>query len=335
MAVLRTDVIPVRYSAPIIPVGGNAAYDSQVFDPGVMVNPTDATQLLLYCSLMGAPVQDGEISIGRFTAPLASYVADPSNPANWTYTGQVLTKGTGGAWDDAYVRLNSIDYLSGTYYLSYTGNDGSVDQIGLATSSNGTSFTKSGANPILTPTGQGRNDGNYVSQGFIYREGSALTMIYSYRDAPGTILPAYRYATATTADWTSWTKGGSGDIYRTAPLYAEFHQVLKHNGLYYLVYEAGNFSEAFGCRFATSGTVTGPYTPIQSGGALFFPASGTVGAWDRYHTSTPFLIELANGWNLFVSCAGDHFQPYGTNTWPLGVATYPDFGFAGGGRRAA
>jgi hypothetical protein len=234
------------------PLGGAGTwYEGQVYDFQPLTDPADSTRLLCYVSGMKAPTPSGEQSIGRFHV-------SASNPfQTWTSDGQVLTKGAGGAWDAGGVRMGSLFYDAGTYYLFYSGWDAgfTYEKIGLATSTDGTTFTKYASNPILTPTGQGRTDGDFVSEPAVLKEGSAWTMIYGYRNG-ATILPGYRYATS--GDGLSWTKGGAGDVLTTDPLYGEFHQLVKFGASdYALIYEAGSLTVPYRIKVARATRLRG------------------------------------------------------------------------------
>jgi len=309
VASVPISIRPFRYAGnPTITLPVGTWYSSQIYDFNVLVDPTDSTKLMMFCSGMAAPVAVGTQSIGLFRANV-------SDPYTWTEVGQVITPTE--SWENGLCRLGSVIYDSGTFYLFYSG-DATGEKIGVATSTdNGATFTKYASNPILTPTGQGRNDGDYVSEPAVIKEGSAWTMIYSYRNG-ATILPGFRYATS--SDGFAWTKGGSGDVLTTAPLYGEFHQILKKDGLYYLVYEAGSTTVPYRIFMATSSVVTGPFVTTQASPILL--ESGVVGSFDRYHVATPCLAEISGRWLLFYSGAGDHDQPYGTNHWPGGMAEF-------------
>jgi putative isomerase len=305
----------VRRPIAALATGQGNFFDSQSFDPCILVDPNDSTKLLMFFSGMAAPVSSGVITIGRAT----STVADPTT---WTVSNSgnpVLNVGGSGAWDHAYIRQDSCFYDSGTLYMFYTGDNGSMDQIGLATSSdNGLTWTKYSGNPILTPAGQGRNDGNNVSQGAVLKEGSNWTMIYAYRNGSA-ILPGYRYATS--SNGTSWSKGDSGDILSCATArYCEFHQFVKIGSDYVLLYETGYTDKSWEIWAAKSSTATGNYT--NSSRNPWLTKSGTVGAFDRYHVSTPFVIQLGSTLYLYESGAKDFDQPYTSNHWPLGVTSF-------------
>lgn len=322
---------PLKYASnPVIALGGAGSfYETFVTDPVVMIDPSDSTRLVMWFSAVAAgsyPTVTN--SIGRATSTVA-------NPYVWVVTGQVLTASAGDDVDG--VRLGDVTYDSGTYHFFYTGFSGGLAtfKIRHATSTDG--ITIGSKTTILTPTGQGRTDGNgtRVDCAAVYQSGSNLTLIYSYYDVISSViaLPGYRYATATTADYTAWTKGGSGDVLTTYPLNGEKHQVFNQDGMFYLIYEAGSFTQAFRIYAAVSGSVTGPFTNISTNPILL--ESGIPGSIDRYHVATPRLINVGGSDLLFYSPAGAVDQPYNSasNTWPMAVATYTASPSGAGTRR--
>lgn len=304
----RGDIRPVRHSSSeAIPLVASTWYTSQLYDFCVLVDPTDSTKLVMFCSGMASPVNSGVQSIGKFTSTVA-------DPYTWVDAGQVLAP-TGG-WEGSNLRIGSVFYESGTYYMYYCSDGNGTQSIGLATSTDGATFTRHASNPLLTPTGQGRNDGTNVSEPAVIKEGSSWTMIYSYRGA--VTLPGFRYATS--SDGITWTKAGSGNLVTTDPLFGEFHQIKKIDGDYYIIYEMGNGSTSWTLNIARAPTVTGPYTNLQINPIL--EKSGVVGTFDRYHVATPHLFEVENRWLLFYQGGQDHDQPYYTNSWPAGIAEF-------------
>jgi hypothetical protein len=278
-------------------------YASQLFDFSVIVDPTDSTRLLIYCTGMAAPVETGTQSIGLFRAPV-------SNPTSWTEVGQVLIADQ--TYENGAIRCGSVVYDSGTYYLFYTTGTSSTC---LATSTNGTTFAKYSGNPILSPSG----DETQAFHPAVIKEPGGWSMVYTYSTASN-ILAGFRAATSTNA--TAWTKTGGGDLLTTAPLYGEFHQLLKYDGHYYLIYESGSPTDTYRIFAADSSSATGRFSPMPINPLL--KESGTVGAFDRYHVATPCLVLVNNLWLLFYCGAQDHAQPYGTNHWPPAVTIFVD-----------
>jgi hypothetical protein len=318
---------PTRYgSNPTFPIGSAAAWwASQYTDPWLLRNPWNKGEILHYISGMASPVETGYLKIGLFTG-------SPSDPYTWVDRDVVIPKGETGDFDEDHTRIGSFIYNADAdeIWAYYTGIKDGVGSVGLAMSNraeNGRVFRKYAGNPILTADGNGRDDGSYVSEFAVIREGNDWTGIYSYRDG-STIMPGYRYATSTNG--TTWTKAGSGDaILSTSPLYAEAHQVFKHGNLYWLLYETGNTTTAFTLNLAyRSGDPRGAFTPISTNPIL--SKTSCVGDFDRYHVATGFLTDLfADGqWRLFYQGAGDHDQPYGTNQWSGAVAEFREHSVA-------
>ncbi len=68
----------------------------------------------------------------------------------WVLVGTAISHGTAGAWDDAFVDNSAIIIESGTWYMYYEGRkDSTLGAIGLATSSDGTTWVKSGSAPVM------------------------------------------------------------------------------------------------------------------------------------------------------------------------------------------
>lgn len=301
----------------IIPHGpAGSWYETNLFDPRILVDPTDPTKLMMYITGQAAPVGSGTASIGLWRATLA-------NPYAWTFDRVVLQSGATGQWDGQTgdqngVRLGSISFHNGQFWMYYSSQPSG--QVGLATSPDGLTFARHPANPILTPAGQGRVDGVDVSNPFVLADEGRFAMVYTYRTATE-LLPGYRMATSD--DGVAWTKVGDGDII-TRPhkgLQMESMQLLKRGGLYHLVFEmGGNPSDGTPYRdyLASAEQLTGPYVIRK---ALVVETGAASPTTDRYHCATPFLFAAPDGRDiLFWQGAGDHAEPYATNHWDLFAA---------------
>lgn len=91
------------------------------------------------------------------TTPRGLMHLTSKNLSDWTEEGYVIPPGTPGSWDATDVWAPSIVEQSGTYYMFYTGvkqNGLNVQEqkIGLATSTDLYSWTKSPSNPIVDCT---------------------------------------------------------------------------------------------------------------------------------------------------------------------------------------
>lgn len=199
---------PYRYTAPVtgrtpvaaqlvnrgpamIPRGPSGSwYEANIFDPRPMVDPFDATKLMMYTTGQEAPVGSGTASIGLWRASKADFVAwtiNKSLPNPWTFDRIVLQKAAAGQWDGKAggVRLGSVVYRGGVFYLYYA-SQLDLTEIGLATSPDGVTFTRLASNPILSPAAQDRVDGTDVGDPFvIYDDG----LLVSHRERCPAGLP--------------------------------------------------------------------------------------------------------------------------------------------------
>jgi predicted GH43/DUF377 family glycosyl hydrolase len=147
----------------------------------------------------------GTASIG-----LASASEDPTTkqPDNTTWSGksQVLTKGSAGAFDSAGVsHPSAVKDGSGSYLLYYSGTDGTVARIGLATASSpGGPFTKSGS-AVLDVGAAGAFDEAGVKDPVVVKVAAGdYRMLYTAVDAAGIERVGY----ATSSNGTTWTRQG-------------------------------------------------------------------------------------------------------------------------------
>jgi hypothetical protein len=89
----------------------------------------------------------------------------------WTSIGNVLTIGGSGAWDHTVcAQLNLVDIVSGTWYAYYTGANGpGTNAGGLATSTNGTAWTKAAGQPSIVGLNSSTSAGyNFTKTGTTY-----------------------------------------------------------------------------------------------------------------------------------------------------------------------
>ena len=107
-----------------------------------------------------------------------------SNGTNWTgyTTHPMLEPGTSGSWDDWELGPLSILHDADNYHMWYTGWDDSTStatiQIGYAASSNGLSWTRGSAQPVLSPGNPGDWDDMAVAIPNVIREGNLYKMWY-------------------------------------------------------------------------------------------------------------------------------------------------------------
>jgi len=132
------------------------------------------------------------------------YATSPDG-VTWTKYGSnpVLDVGASGSWEDEDVSWPTVIKESGTYHLWYTGYDGMTARIGHATSSNGTSWTKDTANPVLDIGPPGDWDWLDVYGPSVVKVGGEYMLWYS-----GETLPqAWQTGYATSSNGSDWTRG--------------------------------------------------------------------------------------------------------------------------------
>lgn len=134
------------------------------------------------------------------------------DPANWMkYAGNPILQGDSGQWDAYWIQPDSvIDLGTGTLYIYYGGD--SVDipsHIGLATSTDGYSWSKYGSNPIFSPGSAGQWDDYRITHFAVLKEGASWKAWYAGDRA---ITPNWRIGYATSADGISWTRYGANPV---------------------------------------------------------------------------------------------------------------------------
>ena len=319
---------PVRYSGnPIMKHGGWAG--GQIEEPCILVNPKDSTKMIMFYSGASLVSTDG----GK--AAIAKAWAYKSDPYKWyEYPGNpIITYAPAIPFEETNIRLDCVLYHadSDEYWIYYTGSAGVAlsgsHAIGLATCSTGedgytlvtkTNIKKYSGNPILTATGQGRNDGTHVSQSAILMDSGTYHMYYSYRGTE--VLPGIRYATS--IDGKVWVKQGDGDILSRGPegspdsRYFEWHQVFNAFNKNIIVWEAFNGKEWAVCM-ASSDSPQGPWT--KSPGNPIFRPSGREGTFDKTFVATPAFYLINNKWHLYYQGASEGGN-YIYNSWDMGAA---------------
>ena len=300
----------------IITCGGGGWKDGQVQEPCILVNPKDASKLIMFYA--GMTLGGGNGCIGKAWA-------DVSDPFTWHEdANNPLFRGDPKIAFEGSIRLDSVIYNKSLdeYWIYYTGDTGSGNAINLATCPAGkdgysdvatAKIKRYKGNPVLTPKGQGRDDGNCVSQGAVCREDGVWYMFYSYRNDAKT-LPGIRLATS--HDGKRWAKVAGPDLLSAAPeqLYIEWHQVYKIGDRYVLLYEGYNGGTRWGAQVATSSRLTKGWKKAPQ-----FLIDQT--KWSNYsdetmfHVATPAIYNINNKWYMFFQAA--HSGEYSSQHWHL------------------
>ncbi|MGB2897344.1 MAG: choice-of-anchor Q domain-containing protein [Anaerolineales bacterium] len=137
----------------------------------------------------------GVIQIGYATSPEGIvWTKHPGNP--------VLAVGAASSWEDEDVTGPTVLKDDGTYHMWYAGNNGSEFRIGHATSSDGITWVKDPANPVLDVGDVGDWDWLGIYSPDVVKIGDSYKLWYS-----GETLPqAWQTGHAESTDGTNWTR---------------------------------------------------------------------------------------------------------------------------------
>lgn len=139
----------------------------------------------------------GNFKIGHATSTDGSnWTKDSNNP--------VLTTGTAGTWENSWICIGDVLDAGTKYHLWYSGADtlsGWV-KIGHATSTDGLTWTKDPANPVLVAEGSGSWEYQRVELPSVLFDGAVYHMWYS----AGISQLRWKIGHATSANGFIWTK---------------------------------------------------------------------------------------------------------------------------------
>ncbi|MBL8991693.1 MAG: hypothetical protein JNM63_00035, partial [Spirochaetia bacterium] len=155
--------------------------------------------------------QGGKDDKGRIGLALSRDGVNWSKVANGK---PILEPGPSGAWDSWFLDTPGIVKSGGGYFLYYVASrsNGTVGaSIGLATSANGTDFTRYSGNPVLTRGAVGSWEELWIESPVILKDSSGFKMYYSGVDAKWQV----RIGLATSPDGTNWTKYSGNPILST------------------------------------------------------------------------------------------------------------------------
>jgi hypothetical protein len=304
----------------IIDYGGGGWKDAQVQESCILVNPKEPNKLIMFYS--GTTIDNHKWGLGT---RLAKAWADVSDPFTWHEdANNPLFRGDPKIAFEGSIRMDSAIYSESLdeYWIYYTGDTGGGNAINLATCPAGkdgysevvtANIKRYQGNPILTPKGQGRDDGNCVSQAAVFRENGVWYLFYSYRNETKT-LPGIRLATS--HDGKHWTKRPGPDLLSAAPeqKYIEWHQVYKIGDRYVLLYEGYNAGTRWGADVATSSSLTAGWkkAPVNLFDQTKWPSYSDE---TMFHVATPAIYNINNKWYLYFQAA--HSGEYILQHWAM------------------
>ncbi len=195
------------------------------------------------------------------TAARIGYATSPDG-ITWTKQGNpVLDVGTSGGWEDAYVSRPAVVKIGNTYHLWYVGNDGITDRIGHATSTDGITWSKDSANPVLDLGVPGAWDWIDVYAPSVVAYGDKYLMWYS-----GATLPtAYQTGFAVSTDGINWSRqsgiiaeGGAGSFDSDS---ADYPAAILEGNQFKIWYSGLNSAGTYNIGYATAQVCSANPTP--------------------------------------------------------------------------
>jgi predicted GH43/DUF377 family glycosyl hydrolase len=288
-------------ASPVLNVGSSGSWnDNMVRTPTVIFDGA------LY-HMWYSGHDDAIYRIGYATSPNGIvWTQHPTNP--------VFDFGPSGSWDDSHVTFPSVIQIGSTYHMWYSGvGTIGVGRIGHATSSDGITWTRNPASPVILEEQSGSWEDLHAYNSIVIYDSGTFHMWYSGND--GT---TFRLGYATSPDGITWTKkpttpvlnrgpGGSWDQER-----ARMPSVLFDGAIYHMWY-TGYDGSTMRIGYATSSDGLS-WTKSLSNPVLNI---GSPGDWDDFYVFTPTVFY--DGLTYHMWYGGND----GTNA-RIGYATSPD-----------
>lgn len=171
-----------KHPNPVLAVGSSSEWDNGFLE-GPSVIKDGNTYKMWYCGydvVVDGSGTDGKANIGYATSVDGiNWVKHSTNP--------ILTTAIN-TWESVYVQDPHVIKQNGMYYMWYGGHnvDTYGQKVGYAWSSDGISWTKSNANPVLTNGIAGSWDANTASFPSVLNDNGIYKMWYTGKDVDPT-----------------------------------------------------------------------------------------------------------------------------------------------------
>ena len=225
--------------------------------------------------------------------------------------------GLAGTWDQSHVGYLSVVETGGELRMWYSGHDGARWRIGLASSNDGLSWTRSSNNPVLNIGPSGSWDSRDVWSPVVIQQGTTLKMWYTGWDG-GTRRIGYAFSTD---GGLSWQKHPGNPVLNTGPAGSfDSHHVDDHwvvwDGTQYRMWYAGSDGSNWRIGLATSpdGIVWTRYAgnPVLN--------LGPAGAWDQSHLFWAYVQPGGLGYRMWYTGQSDGGVRLGYAESPNGIS---------------
>lgn len=281
---------------PVMSPGPGAWESSALSSPTVA--KVGATYHMMYDGFNGV----GAFAIGHATS---------ADGRTWT-KGTTPALAAAAAWEGTTVGGPTVVHDGTTYRMWYMGRQGTTDRIGLATSADGITWTKSASNPVFGPGAAGSWDAAGVGWPSVIFDGATYRMWYTGRDAAGVT----RIGLATSPDGIAWTRAPANPVLNVGPSAWESGGVEGPT----VIFDGGNYRMWYGGTQGDDERIG--YAESADGiawskaGAIDL-ANGSAGSWEENDVWTPAV--LRDGALLTMWYTGDTFA----GTSRIGRATKP------------
>ena len=222
-----------------------------------------------------------------------SWENSPGNP--------VLRNGRRRTWDGEFVSQPTVLHDGRRYRMWYTGYDGAQTRIGYATSSDGITWKKHPANPVLEGGGGDGWDAAGVSSPTVLHDGRRYRMWYTGYDGART-----RIGYATSRDGVTWEKPVSGAVLEEGgsdewDAAGVSSPTVLHDGRRYRMWYTGYEGARTRIGYTTSSDGITWGKPI-SGAVL---EGGDSDEWDAAGVSSPTVVQTGNTYQLWYTGRND------------------------------
>lgn len=247
------------------------------------------------------------------TYRLKIYRATSTDGKVWTKEPAILLdSGGSGKFDETNVWLPRVWKEGATWYMAYSGHGIPGYAIGLATSPDGTTWTRqNGGDPILDGTASAWDDTD-VELGTIIKVGSTYYMWYN-NVANGA---ARQVGLATSTDRIHWTKDLRNPILPAGRFCVD---VFKYADFYYMI--VPHYS--YGTSYADLELYRDSSPLFSAKEYLGVIRKAVATGWDNYSFDTPYVLTDDIYRNTFNSSGGQLWMYYGadapTGGWQTGL----------------